>query len=418
MATVNGSYVPLCGDVILQARFLIPDTPNTLGSVPATIGVVAAAGSTLPTGTYAAVVTQLNYWGECLAQGETTGLNVSLNEGIQIQSALLPGAVKIRCYLTLPGGSPGSECQFIESTVSPFTISTPLPLPGNPPTRNTAWNPDTDGQFASCATLYNWLNAGLQIISRGTGGLLDYAGVGSSVGQPLYNVPGQWIELTSVWYDGYWVLGGDRAQFFRRNTITSSVLSSCSMSVVGGQNVLEVFPQPARTAAFTVLATPMAATDTMALLVDTSGFLLPFGFVQIDNEIMAYATISGNQLTGLIRGLGGSLAVAHLPGAPSQELNIFWSGKRQIAPTYQQGNATTALAIPNGWDQLLIQYVAGRAKLVEHDTQSFQVFNQEMEKAVKGWALSNAGVARRRQVGGAIGPVVYYPTPGGGLITP
>ena len=188
------------------------------------------------------------------------------------------------------------------------------------------------------------------------------------------------------------------------------------MSVVDNRNILEVFPQPARTGAFTVLAAPMGITDTFATLVDTSGYLLPFGFTSIGGETMAYAAINGNQLTGLIRGLGGSVAGVHNPGDPCYELNIFWSGKRQMAPTFQQGNATSILPIPNGWDQLLIQYVAGRAKLVEHDTQSFETFQKEMEKSVKGWAQTNAGVARRRQVGGTIGPVVYYPTPGGGLI--
>ena len=416
MAVIGGQYVAVAGDVIIGARELIPDMPNTLGAAPASVGVVTSVGSTLPNGTYAAIVTQLNFWGETLYQGETLNLSVGPNQGIEVFSTLLPGADKIRCYLTLVGGAAGSECQFVESTTSPFIISAPPILAGNPPTRNTAWNPDTDGGFASCSALYRWLNAGLKLISRGTGGLLDYAGVGSTIGQPLYQVPGQWVELTSVWYDGYWILGGDRAQFFRRNAITSSVLSSCSMSVVDSRNILEVFPQPARTGSFTVLASPMLSTDTIANLVDASGFLLPFGFMQVDQEIMAYVGPNGNQMTGLIRGLGGSTAVAHATAAPVYELNIFWSGKRQFAPTFQSGNAASALPIPNGWDELLIQYVAGRAKLVEHDTQSFDSFNKEMEKAVKGWALTNAGVAKRRQVGGGTGIRTYWPDAAGGWI--
>ncbi len=406
----------LIGNAIISARQTIPDMPQVLPATASSVGVVSAPGSTRPAGTYFCVVTQRNQWGETIATGEHTALTVGANQGLQITSALQPSAVAIRAYLTLPGGASGSEQQFIEGTTSPFTISTPLPSSGVPPVISRAWLPDTDGNFISCSAIYGWVNDGLQIISQETGGLLDYCGVQSVLGQPMYVIPGTWKEITSGWYDGYLMTGGDRGLFFRRNSVTSSVLAQFSVSIADNRNILEVFPQPARTAAATTLASPMTATATVANLVNATGYALPFGFTQIDSEVMAYAGINGNQLTGLIRGLGGSAAVAHLLSAPAIELNIAFSGKRQILPNYQPGQSQTALPIPNGWNVLLFEYIAGRAKLVEHDTQSVSEFNDMMMKSIKSWALTNRGVVRRRQVGGGVGVLTYGNTLLGGLI--
>lgn len=408
----------LIGNAIISARQIIPDMPQVLPATVATVAVVSVAGSTLPAGTYACAVTQRNQWGETIASSETVGLVVGANQGIQITSPLQPSVTTIRAYLTMPGGAAGTEQQFFESLVSPFIISAPLPNAGTPPALSRAWLPDTDGNLISATAIYGYVNDGLQIISQETGGLLDYCGVQSMLGQPMYIIPGTWKEITSGWYDGYLMTGGDRGLFFRRNTVTSAVLSQFTVSIADNRNILEVFPQPARTGAATTLASLMSATATVANLVNATGFALPFGFVQIDSEIMAYAGIVGNQLTGLIRGLGGSPAVAHASTAPSIELNIAWSGKRQILPNYQPGQSQTALPIPNGWNVLLFEYISGRCKMVEHDTQTVGEFNQLMRESIKSWALTNRGVVRRRQVGGAGGSdlLIYGATKAGGLI--
>lgn len=406
----------LIGDAIISARQVVPDMPQVLPATVATVTIAASPGSTLPAGTYACVVTQRNTWGETIASGETTGLVVGANQGIQIASALQPGATTIRAYLTLPGGAAGTEQQFIESSSSPFVISAPLPSSGVPPTQNRAWLPDTDGNFISASAIYGWLNDALKIISQEAGGLLDYCGVSSVLGQPLYVVPGTWKEISTAWYDGYMMLGGDRGSFFRRNAVTSAVLSSISVSIADNRNIIEVFPQPARTAAKTTLAANMGIADTTAALTLAAGFALPFGFVQIGTEIMAYAGISGNVLTGLIRGLGGSAAIAHNSGESANELNIAFSGKRQLNPSYIPGQSMTALPVPTGWGILVFEYLSGRAKLVEHDAQTVQQFNESMMASIKSWALTNRGVVRRRQVGGTSSPLTYGNTPAGGLI--
>jgi hypothetical protein len=406
------------GQAIINARQVVPDMPQVLPPTTAVAAVVAAIGSTLPVGTYAAEVTQLNAYGETIAASETAGLTVGVNQGIQITSPLQPSANRIRAYLTLPNGAAGTEQQFIESATSPFTISTLLPNAGVPPQLNKAFLPDTDGGLISATAMFGWINDGLKILSRMAGGLLDYAGVPSVINQPLYTIEQTWIEITSIWYDGWWMKGGDRGQFFRRNTITSSILSSATISVYNNRMILEVYPQPSRTAAATTLANPMSATDTTATLTSTSGFVLPFGFVNIDGETMAYGAISGNVLTGLVRGLGGSGAVLHLAATAVNELNLFWNGKRQIDPAFLPGSSASVLPVPNGWDVLLAQYASGRAKNIEHDGQYWKQLNDDIKASIKDWARTEKGVMRRRQVGGDASPSAYYSDQAGGLIIP
>lgn len=412
IALFSGSLI---GDVIVQARETVPDMPPSLPAPMATATVVAPGTGTLTAGTYFVEVTQWNQWGETLTSAESALLTVSATNGIQITSALQVGAVKIRAYLTQVNGAAGTESQYVESTISPFTILANPVNAGSPPVRGTAWLPDSDGGFISAGAIYRWLNAGLELIARGTGGFQDYSAIGSVINQPLYQIPGTWNSITSIWYDGYWMQGGDPGYFWRRNTITSQVLSSAHISVNSGKTILEVYPQPARTAQTTTLAAPMAATDTVASLTSCQ-FVLPFGFCSIGSEIVAYATINGNQITGLIRGLGGTSAIAHSSLETVVECNIAWMGKRQSNQTYAPGQSTLILPITSGWDQLLVQYLAGRAKIVEHDFQSMQAFSSEMEKAIKGWAQTTNAVVRRRQVGGNASPVVYYGDQAGGLI--
>jgi hypothetical protein len=412
--------MPLVGTAIIGGRETVPDMPSTLPAPTATVTTSGPISATLDAGTYCCIVTQRNPWGETIGATEVTGIIVSAGQGILVTSALLPGATTIRAYLTLPGGAAGTEIQFAEGITSPFTISEPLTQAGIPPTRNTAWLPDTDGGFISAGAIFRWLNQGLALIARESGGFLDYCGVQSVINQPLYQIPGQWNEITSIWYDGYWMAGGDRGQFFRRNNVTSQVLSSATISVASNRMILEVYPQPARTASVTTLSGSMTSQSTTNTVASSTGFLLPFGFMQVDQEIMAYGGISGNTFTGLIRGLGGSAAVAHPNNAPVTELNLFWSGKRQTVQFggFAPGSSLSVLPVPSGWEYLLTNYIAGRAKILEHDNQGIQLFTQEMRAEIKSWALTTKTVATRRQIGGTGSPVVYYPTPAGGLIVP
>jgi hypothetical protein len=403
------------GQIIINGRQLVPDMPQTLPATTATVAVVSSPGSPLTPGTYALEVTQITPYGETIAASETTGVIIAANQAFQITSPLQPTATKIRAYYTLPNGAPGTEQQYAESTGSPFSFYQPTGY-SVPPQLNRAFLPDSDGGLISAAAVFGWLNDGLRFISRHAGGLLDYSGIGSVSNNPWYTINGEWIAITSIWYDGYWMTGGDRGYFWRRNNITSQVLSAASISVINNQNILEVYPQPARTASTTTLAGAMLPIDSIANLTNASGFLLPFGFFQVDQEIMGYNTISGNFLMNILRGLGGTVAASHSIGANVQELNIFWSGKRQLEPNYQPGQSASIVPLPSGWDLLLAQYVGGRAKNIEHDGQYWQQLESNIKQSLNDFDRPLKGVMRRRQVGPPTSPATFYNTPAGGLL--
>lgn len=417
----------LLGDILFSVRNKIPDLPPCLPPVSATVTVVSATGSTLPTGTYACIVTQRNNWGETLYASETTGLVVGANQGILVTSTLLPGAVAIRAYLTLPGGSAGSEIQFVESPTTPFTISIPVTGYGTPPARATAYLVDSDGPQFGASTIYSWLNEGLAEFSRVVGGILDYSGVPTLAGQPLYVCPGEWLEISDVWYDGYWVQGGKRAEFFRRNAVTTSILNRVTVSVMTNQQIIEVNYQPDRTAGVTTTTSAMAtAADTSVPISNTGFTYLPFGFAALGNlaaglgnyEIVAFSSSANGALGGLIRSLGSSVAQVWPSGTTVTELSLFWCGKRIFSTKYSPGQSAIPLQAPNGWAAILPIWMLAQAKRAEQDVKEAMGMEKDFRELAQQWFLASKGVAKFVQVGGGGVPLTFNHTVAGSIIIP
>lgn len=413
----------LVGDPIVAARAQAPDLPPTLPAPTAAFSVVAAIGSSLPTGTYFLVVTQRNPWGETLASAESSGQVVGASQGIQVTSTPLPGVVAIRAYLTLPGGVAGSETQFVEAAVSipgsPFTfvISAPPTAAGSPPSNSSAYMPDIDGPQVSAMVMFNWMNEAIKKLSRIVGGLLDYSGVPTQSGNPLYVLPGEWLKIIDVWYNGYWIQGAKRGDFFRRNAVSAQILTGVTISMFTDRQVIEVTYQPDRNAGVTTTTAPMQATDTSVPILNSGAFLLPFGFAQIGTEIVAYSSLTGNVMSGLIRGMGSSSpAVAWASGVVVKELNLFWCGKRVFGLTYSPGQSNINLPVPDGWDAILKLYLLGCFRDLEQDHKAAEDFYKQFAAEGEAWMHSNRLVPSFVQVGGTNQPEIYAPTIAGGLL--
>lgn len=389
----------LVGDLIQKIRTAITDQPQPLFPPQTVTAVATPIACTMTPGTYWVRVSQRSPWGETSATGEPPPITVDASHGILITCPLVPWAPILRVYLTLANGGAGQEAQFVESSVSPFIISANPVNAGIPPTRNSAYNPDTDGDSFSCATLYDWVNDGLKIASQICGGLIDYGGVATVSGNPSYVVPGQWKTISDVWYDGYPLSMDKVGNYFRRNSITASVLASVAMSIFDNRMALEIWPQPARTAGATTLVNPMGTTDSSLLAASLAQFLLTNGMVQVDSEIMAYAGMSGGTLSNLLRGLGGTTAVSHQPGANVTELNLFFHGWRMYAPTFFPGQAILTIPIPVGWDAMLVNYGLARAKLAEQNMGDYQALYKTFKEEMGQWYRTNRIAVGPKQVG-------------------
>jgi hypothetical protein len=65
----------------------------------------------------------------------------------------------------------------------------------------------------------------------------------------------------------------------------------------------------------------ISATDT-TITVSSTANLASSGFIQIDNEIISYPNVSGNQLLNCARGQNNTTAASHLTGAAVTVLNL------------------------------------------------------------------------------------------------
>jgi hypothetical protein len=395
----------LVGDIIIGARELFPDLPRGL-AIPSNIVITAAqtaVPSSLPPGQYYLIFCFTNQWGQTLGTAEAGPVTVDAAHSILVSGPLIsacPGATGANVYY---GPGSGGECQFISITSLPVTISAPG-IPAIPPTRNTSFYPDADGQRVSAYTVYRWLNTALEQASKIVGGIPDMTGIPTINEQAMYQIPGLWTKIDHGWWDGYAIALGGRDTLFYRNVVPGVVRIGV-LQQAADKIIVELQPQPDRSGEVTTLANPALATDTTLTLTDVSGFKLPFGMLLLgalgsSYEVCAFSTISGNVLGGVQRGLGGTVPQAWNAGLTASEANLRLAGLRIFNnPTYTVGMGALSLPIPAGWRDPLIDYLVGRFREATNNLQEYRSKMQSFERALKDYARGNKLVAGPRQIG-------------------
>jgi hypothetical protein len=374
----------LVGDIVTASRIIIPDAPQTL---PAPSGFTSAQGVvasiTLPAGSYAVAATVLTLWGESTPTS-LSPVTVDATHGIQIAGALPVGASKLRVYYGI-----GSIGQYQDVTAFPMTIIAPG-IAGVPPTTNRAYLPDTDGGYASAYTLYQWLNEGLDKATDISGGIQDYTGVSTTVNQPLYTLLNKWIKLVTGTFDGYLIFGGDKRSIFRRSPITA--ISAINVSVtLSPNNIIELYPQPNRTAAVLTTTTVPNITPTSTSVnysVSSGSLLTSFGMALLGGntasggELVYYSGSAAGTLQNLVRGLGGTQPQTWASGTQVNELNLWFSGYRR-AVKHVPGDSAKTILIPPGWESLLPRYIEARYRQSEHEWKVATDLMASFEKEIK-----------------------------------
>src|ERR1700691_351794 len=411
----------LVGDVILSAREAMTDLPPTLGA-PAGIPILGptTGPNNLAPGTYYVMVTQLTPWGETLPSPEASITLGSASTIVVQPLGLSPLASSVRIYFSVSSGTENFYQKFSTAGgVGIFTINATTGVGAmvagsqSPPSRSTAYMPDSDGAALGVFAIYRWLNQALGwAAAKNRGGLPDFGAVGTTGGQPNYILPGYWKKIDSAWYDGYPLGLLQKNNVFRRNPVPgySGMLTVFQAT---DRLMVEAWPQPSRTSAQTTLASPMLATDSVANLTSTAGFVLGFGMAQIGSEVVNFSAINGNQLTGLQRGMTGTVAQAQFPISGGiitavTELNLMISGYRVPSTTsYYPGQAATPLYLPPGWDEALVSYIMYRFRNVEQDEAGAKAYMAEATEKMPSLG-ANRIIAGPRQVQpyGAVGPEV------------
>ena len=394
------------GDVVMQARDSMQDPPASL-PVPTLSALTLTTGGSVTPGTYFIVLTLVNQWGETSASAELSvspsgsSLTIQVSWYVLAQILSSPNPPALRIYIGTASGQEYCYLTYYPTNNAVISITSLNGTAiGSPPATNSAYIPDNDGAYMRAAPLFRWLSEGLVQGSRICGGFEDYSGFPSVINFATYIVAGEWTKMTQAWYDGYPVSFSPTGTFFKRNIVTSSILAGWAVSFYNNQVGVELWPQPARTATQTTLAASMALTDTVATLTSTGGFLLPtYGMVQIGSEIMAYNGISGNQLTGLIRGLGGTTPTTWSIGAQVNELNAFFQGKRVFTTVYKPGQSAVQVPVPSGWTDILVDFVMAKFYETERDGQMMKQHLDSFSAKIKDFMRQNRQIAGPQQVG-------------------
>lgn len=419
----------LVGNIITGARVRINDLPRTIaapGSI-LTATAVASPGSTLPTGTYFVVLTFTNPFGETIASNEVSVV-IAANQGIQVNTPVTanfnPGASGIKVYFGLASGQ---ENQWQSSTISPFIISSPG-NPGVPPTRNTSYYPDADGQRVSAFTIYDWLNKALDIATNITGGIPDMTCMNTVNTTTMYQLIGTWNKFDHGWWDGYIITLGGRDILFYRNVVPG-VVATAVLQQVSNKFIVELQPQPNRSGGVTTSIGAIGINDISIPLTSTAGFLLPFGMALIGNppdptqcEVISFSSISAGVLNGVVRGMGGTVQQAWAGGVQVAEGNLRLSGLRSfVAPNFAPGNSLSTLPVPSGWSMPLEDFIVSRYREATNNIPEANRLMAQFKATIKESLMGNKLVAGPRQVGlpGA-GGLDTYPSRGlgGNIIIP
>jgi hypothetical protein len=424
--------VSLVGDIILDLRARIPDAPGTLNppnildAVPIYDPNGTLASDAQSGGNIQIAVTGTNVWGETITSPQSpmtiaisppaTGVSGPTYNAVLVTVGATPPPwyTAINIYET---GAVGYTILGRYSYPMPVDQGTlvveiglnndPLLLPTSghstgPPAQPSAFLPDTDGNFLSAYAAYRLLNRALTAMVKIAGGIIDVTGVQSTINTSMYRLSSPFYQFVNAWYDGYPMDVVQRSMMYLRNSAAgfSGILS---YEQDGPQSTIQVWPQSNRTGGLTSLAdTPMGATDQSLIVQDASGFL-SIGLLQVDQEVMGYSLVQQLttgfwQISGLIRGLGGTDPVPHNVTATVTELNIRLSGYR-MCENYAVGNQFNTLMVPQAWEEPLVLHMLGQVRSMEQDEAAakelFAQFVADAEKIAKG---SRLGRLKPRQI--------------------
>src|SRR5215472_1223690 len=395
----------LVGDIIMQLRRRIPDAPQAFAqmSAPTIVGTSDPAGQFGPGPNLFFKVSMTNAFGETAPSPEIGPITLSTGQNaFQITiagPALDTGNIRfMKVYMGLFAGQETAYALIpMVAGVSSYTL-TSTPYNGIPPNRSTCYFPDSDGNFVGAYTAYRLLNEALAEMVRIAGAIVDVTGVQSQINQSMYRLNSPFYQFVNAWYDGYPMDVVQRSMMYLRNSAAgfSGILS---YEQDGPQSVIQVWPQSNRTGGQNFLNAALSATANSFLVSDGTGFL-SIGLAQIDNEIVVYSQVTSGAtvFSGVLRGMGGTDAVAHNRFAPVTELNIRLSGYR-MARTYSVGDSELVIQVPQAWEQPLVLHMLSQVRSMEQDDQNAKSlmsdFVQMTDKIAK---QSRMGKIKPRQI--------------------
>jgi hypothetical protein len=239
-------------------------------------------------------------------------------------------------------------------------------------------DPTVDGTGFSLATLIRWVNDAMRIMATSAPIIQDWHAVQSTQGMDLYELPAMTLSVEQLWYDLFPCVRQPELMTIWETKLTARSYAFGPHSI-HAQPRIQVWPACDRTGATTTLSTTITSTATSIVVADASAFQA-YGYIGIEDEIIAYRTVSSNTLTGILRGQAGSTASSHNSGATVTERNIMMKLSRLPTPVT---GADDPIEIPVGLTPLIELYVLAKIREAEQESalalQLRNDFNRAME---------------------------------------
>src|SRR5437899_2053674 len=242
--------------------------------------------------------------------------------------------------------------------------------------------PGPDGDLFRTQTLLRFIDDMVATIAQRSGwSVHDWYAMARVNGKPYYAVDEKWIDVHEA-FSNMWPL--DR---IAEGSIISPTHPSQRPLWYGihnrGSN-LEVtfFTRPNVSDPATTLNGAINATVTTITLTSVTDFYNPFGFAQIENEIIQYERMDtvANQLLTVSRGRCGTTAASHANSVAVTHLGLWVKGPRlPLAVTA----ITSAIELPLAMQFMLEMGVLSRCRRSENDDQSAQSCLQEFDGEMK-----------------------------------
>ena len=224
--------------------------------------------------------------------------------------------------------------------------------------------PDTDGGIFRVQTLYRFLNDGVKALSQKTGWVInDWTAVTVTQHIPTYDINGQWHSFDEVFLNG-WRLGraAEGYLLWPQKVETGQSVVYALHNTTDHWN-LRLFPAPNFTDPSYVTSGSMTPTST-AVTINSVANMMPYGFVQIENELIQYYNITGTTLQALVRGVGGTTASSHVSSSSLTHLACWIKGVR--TPN-EITVSTDVVEVPPAFQYPLQLYVLARCRQSENE---------------------------------------------------
>lgn len=230
--------------------------------------------------------------------------------------------------------------------------------------------PNSDGRMFRASTLYRWLDDGITSLVQRTGWVVeDWYAMSVASGLPFYSVDPKWVNVENAYKDAWRLARVDeQITIWPQQTGTTKSLWFSTRRVTDHWEIT-FFPYPTNSDPTETLAATLNLAVTVATLNGAASTnWLPYGFVQIDDEILYYGQRRNDDevLDPLSRGRCGTSADTHNNGSTVRHLSLWFKGHRLPLAV---STSSSVVEIPPSFVYPLQDYVLARCRNAENEFQ-------------------------------------------------